>query len=117
MPSSPLTPQNSTGLTLCSTGTTAQKRVSAKQTADGKPWQRWNDDSSTSEWDGTLTRFVYDGSQLVQEHVFSASEVESAWQYTYTDLTRDYLRRADGCEAGYRDDVRSRRQPDRGQGL
>ena len=62
----------------------------------GRVWQRWNDDSGTSEWDATLIRFVYDGSQLVQEHEFGVAEVESEWEYTYDDLTRDYLRHAAG---------------------
>ncbi|MCK4720951.1 hypothetical protein KAU08_09840 [bacterium] len=44
----------------------------------------------------SLTRFVYDGSQLVQEILFDVEEVETDWVYTYNDLTRDYLRQPGG---------------------
>jgi hypothetical protein len=59
-------------------------------------WQRWNDNSSTEDWDAALTRFVYDGSTLAQEHNFDVAEVLNAWVYTYDDLTRDYLRQPGG---------------------
>ncbi len=36
--------------------------------AVGRVWQRWNDNSSTQDWDGTLTRYVYNGATLAQEH-------------------------------------------------
>jgi hypothetical protein len=62
----------------------------------GRVWQRWNDNSSTEDWDGTLLRFVYDGSTLAQEHNFDVAEVLNAWVYTYDDLTRDYLRQPGG---------------------
>jgi len=62
----------------------------------GRVWQRWNDNSSTEDWDATLKRFVYDGGALVQEHEFDVAEVEDEWVYTYSDLTRDYLRHAAG---------------------
>jgi hypothetical protein len=62
----------------------------------GRVWQRWNDNSNTEDWDGTLLRFVYDGSTLAQEHNFDVAEVLNAWVYTYDDLTRDYLRQPGG---------------------
>jgi len=62
----------------------------------GRVWQRWNDNSSTEDWDETLKRFVYDGGALVQEHEFDVAEVEDEWVYTYSDLTRDYLRHPAG---------------------
>ncbi len=62
----------------------------------GRIWQRWNDNSDTSDWDGTLTRFVYDGNQLAQEIQFTGLVPESEWVYTYVDLTRDYLRQPGG---------------------
>jgi YD repeat-containing protein len=62
----------------------------------GRVWQRWQDNSVSGDWDQTLTRFVYDGSTLVQEHNFDVAEVLNAWVYTYDDLTRDYLRQPGG---------------------
>jgi YD repeat-containing protein len=62
----------------------------------GRIWQRWNDNSNTEDWDASLIRFVYDGSQLAQEHTFDVAEVLNAWVYTYDDLTRDYLRQPGG---------------------
>ena len=62
----------------------------------GRVWQRWNDNSVTEEWDATLKRFVYDGGALVQEHELDVAEVSGEWVYTYSDLTRDYLRHAAG---------------------
>jgi len=62
----------------------------------GRVWQRWNDNSHTSAWDASLTRFVYDGGQLAQEHAVAAANILGAWVYTYSDLTRDYLRHAAG---------------------
>ncbi len=69
----------------------------------GRIWQRWNDNSDTSYWDATLTRFVYDGSQLVQEILFDVEDVEGSWVYTYNDLTRDYLRQSAGMRQRERD--------------
>lgn len=40
--------------------------------------------------------FVYDGSQLAQEIMFTGVEDESEWVYTYVDLTHDYLRQPGG---------------------
>ena len=62
----------------------------------GRVWQRWNDNSSTEDWDATLKRFVYDGAALVQEHEFDVAELGGTWVYTYSDLTRDYLRHPAG---------------------
>ena len=62
----------------------------------GRVWQRWNDSSSTPEWDPTLKRFVYDGATLVQEHTVAASVPVDEWVYTYVDINRDYLRHPAG---------------------
>jgi len=62
----------------------------------GRIWQRWNDNSSTGDWDADLKRFVYDGSAMAQEHEFVAMEVEGAWSYAYGQLNTDYLRKPDG---------------------
>jgi hypothetical protein len=60
----------------------------------GRVWQRWNDTLGT--FAATLKRNVYDGSQLIQEHTFAASQLMGAWVYTYSDITRDYLRHPAG---------------------
>jgi hypothetical protein len=59
----------------------------------GRVWQRWNDTLGT--FAATLTRNVYDGSQLIQEHTFEA-EANGTWVYTYSDISRDYLRQPGG---------------------
>jgi YD repeat-containing protein len=75
----------------------------------GRVWQRWNYDTGQSSWDGTLTRFVYDGSQLVQEHTSSANQQVGQWVYTYPDISRDYmhhpagLRQREGTATSYTD--------------
>jgi len=62
----------------------------------GRVWQRWNDDSSSGEWEGSLKRFVYDGNTLVQEHTVDAVAPGEEWEYTYVDINRDYLRHPAG---------------------
>jgi len=62
----------------------------------GRVWQRWNDNTNTSEWDPTLKRLVYDGGAMVQEHEFDIQELVGQWVYTYSDITRDYLRHPAG---------------------
>jgi hypothetical protein len=62
----------------------------------GKVWQRWTDNTSTSQWDNTLKRFVYDGSQLVQEHDWTVIDNFGTWVYTYADINRDYQRHPGG---------------------
>ena len=62
----------------------------------GRVWQRWNDNSSTGDWDADLKRFVYDGNAMAQDHEFVAMEVEGAWSYAYGQLNTDYLRKPDG---------------------
>ena len=62
-------------------------------------WQRWNDNSSTGDWDADLKRFVYDGAALAQEHTVSANHEtneHTAWAYTYGMCEVDYLRKPDG---------------------
>jgi hypothetical protein len=59
-------------------------------------WQRWDYDSVGEMWSDYLTRFVYDGGVIAQEHLVAASEVEEAWVYTYLYLTYDYLRHTGG---------------------
>jgi len=39
---------------------------------------------------------VYDGSALIQEHTVGAEVVSEEWVYSYSDLTRDYLRHPAG---------------------
>ena len=59
-------------------------------------------------WEPALKRFVYDGSQLVQEHDWTASG-NGTWAYTYTDINRDYLghpggiRQREGTKASHDD--------------
>jgi len=43
-----------------------------------------------------LTRYVFDGSSLAQEHKWFASENEDEWSYAYGYITRDYLRNLSG---------------------
>jgi len=62
----------------------------------GRVWQRWNDNSSSGVWDANLKRFVYDGGTLVQEHTVAAEVIFNEWQYTYSDINRDYLRHPAG---------------------
>jgi len=62
----------------------------------GKVWQRWTDNTSTSQWDNTLKRFVYDGGQLVQEHDWTVIDNFGTWVYTYADIDRDYQRHPGG---------------------
>jgi len=59
-------------------------------------WQRWTQNKEFETWPGTLNRYVYDGGALSQEHQVGAQNVSNAWVYTYTDLTRDYLRKPGG---------------------
>ena len=54
----------------------------------GRVFQRWPDSSALPS---ILTRYVYDGSTLVQEHEWGITESEGAYVYTYHHLTRDYL--------------------------
>jgi hypothetical protein len=44
----------------------------------------------------TLTRYVFDGSTLVQEHEWTATESEGSYVYSYNHITRDYLYQAGG---------------------
>jgi hypothetical protein len=62
----------------------------------GKVWQRWTDNTSTSQWDNTLKRYVYDGGQLVQEHDWTVIDNFGTWVYTYADIDRDYQRHPGG---------------------
>ena len=62
----------------------------------GRVWQRWNDNSVSGDWDADLTRCVFDGSSLAQEHKWFASENEDEWSYAYGYITRDYLRNLSG---------------------
>ena len=57
-------------------------------------FQRWTDLSATKS--STLTRYVFDGSTLVQEHEWGATISESAYVYTYNHITRDYLYQSGG---------------------
>jgi hypothetical protein len=57
----------------------------------GRVWQRWNDDSVSGDWEPELTRYVYDGSQLAQEHHWIVFNYEGTWVYSYGYITRDYL--------------------------
>ena len=61
----------------------------------GRVWQRWDYDSGGEMWSDYLTRFVYDGGVLAQEHLFDVFG-ESSWDYTYVRLTHDYLRQPAG---------------------
>jgi hypothetical protein len=61
----------------------------------GRVWQRWDYDSGGELWSDYLTRFVYDGGVLAQEHLFTVFG-ESSWDYTYVHLTHDYLRQPAG---------------------
>ncbi|HEX9743988.1 MAG TPA: hypothetical protein VGB30_01040 [bacterium] len=60
-------------------------------------------------WDGSLKRYVYDGGQLVQEHLWDVTEDQGSWVYTYNDIDRDYLRhqggirQREGTAASYND--------------
>jgi hypothetical protein len=75
----------------------------------GKVWQRWNDQVIGGAWDGSLKRYVYDGGQLVQEHLWDVTEDQGSWVYTYNDIDRDYLRhqggirQREGTAASYND--------------
>jgi hypothetical protein len=75
----------------------------------GKVWQRWNDQVIGGAWDGSLKRYVYDGGQLVQEHLWDVAEDQGSWVYTYNDIDRDYLRhqggirQREGTAASYND--------------
>jgi hypothetical protein len=60
----------------------------------GRIWQRWQ--KIGLNWQGTLSRNVYDGSSLVQEHTFSVANQGGSWVYTYSDISRDYLRHPGG---------------------
>jgi hypothetical protein len=62
----------------------------------GKVWQRWNDQVIGGAWDGSLKRYVYDGGQLVQEHLWDVAEDQGSWVYIYNDIDRDYLRHQGG---------------------
>jgi hypothetical protein len=62
----------------------------------GKVWQRWNDQVIGGVWDATLKRYVYDGGQLVQEHLWDVMEDQGSWVYSYNDIDRDYLRHQGG---------------------
>ncbi len=61
----------------------------------GRVWQRWNDNTSSGDWDETLMRYVYDGNSLAQEHEFTASG-NGMWIYNYVRYDRDYLHKPDG---------------------
>jgi hypothetical protein len=61
----------------------------------GRVWQRWDYDSGSEMWSDYLTRFVYDGGLLAQEHLFIVFG-ESSWDYTHVQLTHDYLRQPAG---------------------
>jgi hypothetical protein len=69
-------------------------RVNLWYNALGQVWQRWTDTSGTM--DGTLTRYVYDGGMLVQEHHYTVANVSGSWAYTYGYLSRDYLMQPGG---------------------
>ena len=60
----------------------------------GRTFQRWTDLSGTKS--STLTRYVFDGSTLVQEHEWGATISGSAYVYTYNHITRDYLYQSGG---------------------
>jgi len=62
----------------------------------GKVWQRWNDQVIGGAWDESLKRYVYDGGQLVQEHLWDVAEDQGSWVYSYNDIDRDYLRHQGG---------------------
>jgi len=86
----------------------SNKRGNLSYRSNGTVWQRWQDNTSTSLWDATLKRFVYDGSQLTQEHDWTASG-NGTWSYLYTDINRDYLghpggiRQREGTKASHDD--------------
>jgi hypothetical protein len=62
----------------------------------GRVWQRWNDDSVSGDWEPELTRYVYDGSQLGQEHHWTVIDDGGTWAYSYAYIMRDYLREPAG---------------------
>jgi hypothetical protein len=74
----------------------AGKNLDNRADARGKVWQRWNDQVIGGAWDGSLKRYVYDGGQLVQEHLWDVMEDQGSWVYTYNDIDRDYLRHQGG---------------------
>ena len=61
----------------------------------GRVWQRWDYDSGGEMWSDYLTRFVYDGGVLAQEHLFDAIG-DGSWEYEYDRLMHDYLRQPAG---------------------
>jgi hypothetical protein len=69
----------------------------------GRVWQRWQDHTVTGAWDLSLTRFVYDGSTLAQEHYFTPAQVSNEWVYSYQYVTYDYLRQPGGIRQKERD--------------
>ena len=60
----------------------------------GQVWQRWTDISGN--WTPSLTRYVYDGGMLVQEHSWSQTHPSGSYIYTYGYLSRDYLMQPGG---------------------
>ena len=64
--------------------------------ARDRVWQRWTQNKGTSAWEPALNSFVYDGGALAQEHEVAVVNQGGTWVYTYTDLTRDYLRKPGG---------------------
>ena len=87
----------------------AGKNLDNRADARGKVWQRWNDQVIGGAWDGSLKRYVYDGGQLVQEHLWDVMEDQGSWVYSYNDIDRDYLRhqggirQREGTAASYND--------------
>ena len=68
----------------------------------GQVWQRWTDISGN--WTPSLTRYVYDGGMLVQEHAWSQTHPSGSYIYTYGFLSRDYLMQPGG--------IRQKESPD-----
>ena len=60
----------------------------------GQVWQRWTDISGN--WTPSLTRYVYDGGMLVQEHAWSQTHPSGSYIYVYGYLSRDYLMQPGG---------------------